>query len=94
MSEKIVVHVDRSRWASCPHESYSEGIDERDGSTKYVCHDCGLISRNKCEVYSRVVGYLRPTNSWNPGKRSEFDTRKTYSMKEGISDRGETAETD
>jgi anaerobic ribonucleoside-triphosphate reductase len=32
----------------------------------------------KCEVYSRVVGYLRPIASWNEGKREEFKTRKKY----------------
>ncbi len=31
-----------------------------------------------CEVYSRVVGYFRPVNQWNDGKRSEFDIRKEY----------------
>ncbi len=25
--------------------------------------------RTKCEVYSRVVGYLRPVNQWNSGKK-------------------------
>lgn len=34
--------------------------------------------RTKCEVYSRVVGYLRPVNQYNKGKRSEFYDRKTY----------------
>ncbi len=29
-----------------------------------------------CEVYSRIVGYLRPVNSWNEGKRQEFKERK------------------
>ena len=24
-----------------------------------------------CEVYSRVVGYYRPVNNWNMGKRQE-----------------------
>jgi anaerobic ribonucleoside-triphosphate reductase len=32
----------------------------------------------KCEVYSRVVGYLRPVDSWNEGKREEFKIRKKY----------------
>ncbi len=30
------------------------------------------------EVYSRVVGYFRPVNQWNKGKREEFAERKTY----------------
>jgi len=32
------------------------------------------------EVYSRIVGYLRPVNQWNNGKQSEFSIRKTYDI--------------
>ena len=32
--------------------------------------------RQKCEVYSRVVGYLRPVSQWNDGKQAEFKERK------------------
>lgn len=34
--------------------------------------------RTKCEVYSRIVGYLRPVSQWNQGKKEEFSDRKTY----------------
>ena len=44
-----------------------------------VCHDCKRIY-NKNEVWSRVVGYLRPTVDWNPGKRAEFSDRVTYKL--------------
>lgn len=30
------------------------------------------------EVYSRIVGYLRPVSQWNNGKLSEFHIRKTF----------------
>ena len=33
---------------------------------------------SRCEVYSRVVGYFRPINNWNPGKRQEFSDRLEY----------------
>lgn len=36
------------------------------------------MERTKCEVWSRVVGYLRPTALWNDGKLSEFNDRKTF----------------
>lgn len=36
-----------------------------------------------CERYSRVVGYLRPVQNWNKGKRQEFKERRTYVVKEG-----------
>lgn len=34
--------------------------------------------RTKCEVYSRVVGYIRPVQQWNEGKQSEFEDRKAF----------------
>ena len=33
-----------------------------------------------CEVYSRVVGYLRPVMMWNKGKKEEFSLRKNIKM--------------
>ena len=33
-----------------------------------------------CEVYSRIVGYLRPVQNWNDGKRQEFKDRLVYRM--------------
>ena len=35
-----------------------------------------------CEVYSRVVGYLRPVQNWNNGKQQEFTERKTFRLRE------------
>jgi len=37
-----------------------------------------------CEVYSRVVGYLRPVQAWNYGKRQEFEDRKTFDVSEEV----------
>lgn len=34
--------------------------------------------RTRCEVYSRVVGFLTPVSQWNKGKREEFLDRKTF----------------
>jgi ribonucleoside-triphosphate reductase len=36
------------------------------------------VTRQRCEVYSRVVGYIRPVTQWNPGKQSEFADRVTF----------------
>lgn len=36
--------------------------------------------RTRCEVYSRVVGYLRPVDQWNEGKQAEFEERRTYKV--------------
>ncbi len=38
------------------------------------CPTCGA----RCEVYSRVVGYLRPVDQWNDGKQAEFAVRRTF----------------
>jgi anaerobic ribonucleoside-triphosphate reductase len=43
--------------------------------------------RVPCEVYSRIVGYLRPVQNWNRGKKQEFYERKTYRQNE---DKAET----
>ena len=34
----------------------------------------------KCMVYSRVVGYYRPTENFNVGKRAEFEDRVPFSV--------------
>ena len=34
--------------------------------------------RTRCEVYSRIVGYLRPVSQWNEGKQAEFKDRKVF----------------
>ena len=31
-----------------------------------------------CEVYSRIVGYLRPLQAWNEGKQQEYEERVTF----------------
>ena len=41
----------------------------------------------KCEIYSRVCGYIRPIMNWNLGKKEEFKDRVSFdaelSMKHG-----------
>ncbi len=36
--------------------------------------------KTKCEVYSRVCGYLRPTQQWNEGKAEEFKDRECFNI--------------
>ena len=38
------------------------------------------VHGSKCEVYSRVVGYLRPVQAWNKGKKEEYAMRKTHNI--------------
>jgi ribonucleoside-triphosphate reductase (formate) len=51
----------------CPSHGYLNGETE-------TCPSC----QETCEVYSRVVGYLRPVKQWNMGKKEEFKLRKVY----------------
>ena len=36
------------------------------------------IKRTPCEIYSRIVGYLRPVSQWNDAKVSEYKSRKDF----------------
>ena len=40
----------------------------------WSCPNCG----SKVEVWSRIVGYYRPVQSWHPGRRAEFKARFHY----------------
>ncbi len=53
----------------CVNHGYLAGKEER-------CPTCG----EDCEVYSRVVGYLRPVRQWNKGKQAEFAMRKPFEI--------------
>lgn len=54
----------------CPSHGYLAGEQPQ-------CPICG----HETEVYSRVVGYLRPVKQWNNGKQAEYRIRKTYDLK-------------
>ncbi len=53
----------------CPQHGYLNGEQK-------TCPIC----KSDCEVYSRVVGYLRPVSQWNKGKKEEFSIRKTFAI--------------
>ena len=36
----------------------------------------------KCDVYSRVVGYFEPISQWNRGKTEEFKKRKNFKLED------------
>ncbi|HLN46412.1 MAG TPA: ribonucleoside triphosphate reductase [Candidatus Sulfotelmatobacter sp.] len=51
----------------CPTHGYMSGEHKQ----------CPVCTVN-CEVYSRVVGYLRPVDQWNDGKQAEFSIRRAF----------------
>ncbi len=59
----------------CPEHGYIYG-------EHHQCPKCAENGKeSSCEVYSRIVGYLRPVDQWNNGKRAEFDDRKLFDKK-------------
>ena len=55
----------------CPTHGYVAG-------EHFTCPHCAISQ--PCEVYSRIVGYLRPVGQWNLGKQQEFKDRKEYAV--------------
>ena len=55
----------------CPTHGYLSG-------EHFECPQC--IVKQPCEVYSRVVGYIRPVQQWHKGKKQEYKERKEYKM--------------
>lgn len=45
--------------------------------------------RVPCEVYSRIVGYLRPVQNWHQGKQQEFKERTPFRAPDGVVSHGE-----
>ena len=39
-----------------------------------------MMERQRCEVMSRVVGYMRAVSSWNEGKQAEWKDRKMFDV--------------
>lgn len=58
-------------FSTCPNHGYLAG-------EHFTCPECGA----DCEVYSRVVGYIRPVQQWNKGKQKEFADRKEFKIGE------------
>ena len=56
-------------FSTCPNHGYISG-------EHFKCPECGA----DCEVYSRVVGYIRPVQQWNKGKKKEFQDRTTFNI--------------
>jgi len=57
----------------CPVHGYISG-------KHFTCPKCTI--EQPCEVYSRVVGYLRPVSQWNEAKQQEFKDRKVFKIQQ------------
>lgn len=57
----------------CASHGYIKGEKES-------CPVCG----KRCEIFSRVVGFLRPVDNWNRGKQQEFEDRKYITSAKNI----------
>jgi len=55
----------------CPIHGYIAG-------EHFICPKCTI--EQPCEVYSRIVGYLRPVQQWHKGKQEEFKERSTFKI--------------
>ncbi|HOZ48186.1 MAG TPA: ribonucleoside triphosphate reductase [Candidatus Hydrogenedentes bacterium] len=53
----------------CSNHGYLKG-------EQFTCPQCG----GECEVWSRVVGYLRPVSNFNEGKRQEYREREKFRL--------------
>lgn len=56
-------------YSICEEHGYLKG-------EKYKCPICN----KETELYSRIVGYYRPIQNWNAGKKSEFKDRTEYKI--------------
>ena len=66
---KVPYYTLSPTYSICKNHGYLQG-------EQYSCPDCGETT----EVYSRITGYYRPVQNWNPGKSEEFKARKVYSV--------------
>lgn len=62
----------------CPEHGYITG-------EVFTCPECG----KETEVWSRVVGYLRPVQNYHKGKREEYRQRVKYKIKENELEAGQ-----
>ena len=58
----------------CPTHGYLSG-------EHFECPQCTI--KTPCEVYSRVVGYIRPVQQWHKGKQEEYKERKEFLVPAG-----------
>ena len=58
--------------------------EENSGERDIKLRGGTMVCKEKCEVYSRVVGYYRPVDNWNIGKKEEFGDRLEFDTKKSL----------
>jgi len=79
----VLMDMENGKIKNGYHLLYKENEEE---TKVFKCKGCyeknpSLSNFRPCEVYSRVVGYLRPVGQWNLGKKEEYSERKEYLCK-------------
>lgn len=64
---------------------YNTNNNKKDLTFIFKCNECyaknpALTDYQSCEVYDRIVGYIRPVQQWNPSKQSEYRDRKKFKI--------------
>ena len=57
------------------HAELNKQFDKFPLKLQTLLVDNGIVGRQKCEVWSRVMGYFRPVGEWNVGKKQEHHDR-------------------
>ena len=70
---KIPYYTITPTFSFCQDHGYIKG-------EHFKCPTCGKPT----EVYSRVVGYIRPVSHWNEGKQEEFKERRTFVIDKNV----------
>ncbi|MGD0577279.1 MAG: anaerobic ribonucleoside-triphosphate reductase [Candidatus Staskawiczbacteria bacterium] len=68
---------------SLVYDNVTQGVPQKINIFK--CTECyaknpALTNFQECEVYSRVVGYIRPVQQWHKGKKQEYGERQEFNM--------------
>lgn len=65
-----------------PHNDNTKGENDMESTFEKSRTNDDTELKIPCEIYSRVVGYLRPVQNWHQGKQQEFSERKTFRVPE------------
>ena len=77
--EKVICH-DCGKTLDCNEEYMPYAVGQETFAKCKACHQAEPSLKNfqRAEVYSRVVGYIRPVQQWNKGKQAEFGDRVEF----------------